>query len=362
MLKRQLVMDLQLFAQEKTERATPKKRQDERKKGQVAKSQEIPSALILFFSFLMLMMFGTFFKDRLLAMFATPFNEYMLWEATEANVVVIFGQLLFDGFVLLAPMFLLTMIIAILGNYLQIGFLFTGEPLKPKLSKLNPIEGAKRLFALRALVEFSKSILKFIIVATVVFLTVWNKREELIQLSHMPLENILSYAGNMTVVVGLTVGIILIFLAILDYIYQRYDYEKRMRMSKQDIKDEHKKTEGDPLIKGRIRDTQRRMAMQRMMAEIPHADVIITNPTHIAVAIRYDENTMDAPLVIAKGKDYVAQKIKEKAQEYGIAMMENKPLARALYDQVEIGETIPQQLFQAVAEVLAYVYRLQRKI
>lgn len=362
MSQHRLVLDLQLFAQEKTERATPKKRQDERKKGQVAKSQEIPSAFILFFSFLFLLMFGSFFKTRILDLFTVSFHEYMLWDATQANVAAIFGDLVIDGLILLAPLFLLTMIIAILGNYLQIGFLFTGEPLKPKLNKLDPIQGAKRIFAMRAVIEFLKSVLKLIIVGSVVGLTLWTKRDEIIQLSNIPLDNILKYTGNMTVIVGITIGIILIMLSILDYLYQRYEYEKNMRMSKQDIKDEHKKSEGDPLIKSRIRDTQRRMALQRMMSDLPTADVIITNPTHYAIAIRYDGDTMEAPQVIAKGKDYIALKIKEKAKEYGIVMMENRPLARALYEQVEIGEAIPNDLFQAVAEVLAYVYRLKRKI
>lgn len=362
MSQQRLVLDLQLFAQEKTERATPKKRQDERKKGQVAKSQEIPSAFILFFGFLFLLMFGSFFKTRIINIFSVSFHEYMLWDATQANVGVIFGDLIIDGLILLAPIFLLTMIIAILGNYLQIGFLFTGEPLKPKLNKLDPIQGAKRIFAMRAVIEFLKSVMKFAVVAAVVGIMVWTKRDEIIHLSNLPLNNILAYAGNMTVIVGITIGIIMIMLSILDYLYQRYEYEKNMRMSKQDIKDEHKKSEGDPLIKSRIRETQRRMALQRMMSELPSADVVITNPTHYAIAIRYDEDKMEAPQVIAKGKDYIALKIKEKAKEYGIVMMENKPLARALYEQVEIGEAIPNDLFQAVAEVLAYVYRLKRKI
>lgn len=357
-----LTLDLQCFAQEKTERATPKKRQEERKKGTVAKSQEIPSAFILFFTFMFLLLYGTIFRDGFMSLFAVSFHEYILWDVTQTNVISIFGSLLFDGLLLLAPVFIITMAIAIIGNYVQIGFLFTGEPLKPKLNKLDPIQGAKRIFALRALIEFSKSVLKIIIIGIVVYVTISNRLDELLQLPNLPLSSIMSYAGQMTIIIALTVGGILIVLSILDYIYQKYDYEKRLRMSKQDIKDEHKKSEGDPLIKSRIRETQRKMAFSRMMSEIPTADVIVTNPTHYAIAIRYDDTQMDAPQVIAKGKDYIALKIKEKAKEYNIVMMENKPLARALYEQVEIGEAIPSELFQAVAEVLAYVYRLKRLV
>lgn len=356
-----LNMDLQCFAQEKTEEATPKKRQDARKKGEVAKSQELPGSFIMFITFLILLLFGGFFKERLIAIFTVSFYEYMLWEATQENIIVIFGELIFDSLVLLSPILATTVIIAILGNYVQIGFLVSGEPLKVKLNKLDPIQGAKRIFALRAVVEFLKSVIKFLVIGTIVFFTLWNQRMEIVALSSLPLDQILRYAGNLTVILGITIAIILIVIAVLDYLYQKYDFEKNQRMSKQDVKDEYKKSEGDPLIKGKIREKQRRMAMQRMMQDVPKADVIITNPTHFAIAIRYDPETMESPTVIAKGRDYVALKIKEKAKELNIITMENKPLARALYDQVEIGQSIPNDLFQAVAEVLAYVYKIKRK-
>jgi flagellar biosynthetic protein FlhB len=356
-----LTLDLQCFAQEKTEQATPKKRQESRKKGEVAKSQELPGAFIMFITFLFLLLYGGFMKDRLIALFSISFHEYMLWDATQSNVIVIFGELLNETLVLLAPILVTTVVIAILGNYMQIGFLVSADPLKVKLKKLDPIQGAKRIFALRAVVEFLKSVLKFLVIGIIVFFTLWNQRMEIVALSSLPLDQILRYIGNLTVILGITIAIILIVLAVLDYFYQKYDFEKNQRMSKQDIKDEYKKSEGDPLIKGKIREKQRRMALQRMMQDVPKADVIITNPTHFAIAIRYDPETMESPTIIAKGKDYVALKIKEKAKEYNIITMENKPLARALYDQVEIGQTIPNDLFQAVAEVLAYVYKVKRK-
>jgi flagellar biosynthetic protein FlhB len=169
----------------------------------------------------------------------------------------------------------------------------------------------------------------------------------------------LSFVASITVKLGITIGLILMVIAIFDYIYQKYEHEKSLKMSKQDIKDEYKKSEGDPLIKGKIKERQRKLAMQRMMQEIPNADVVITNPTHYAIALKYNASAMEAPKVIAKGKDYVALKIREIAKTNGIILMENKPLARALYNQVELGESIPADLFQAVAEVLAYVYKIK---
>lgn len=354
-------VDLQLFSQEKTEPATPKKKADERKKGQVAKSQELPGAFILFFSFLVLFMFGSYFKERIYRLFTVSFNEYMLWDISKDNVMIIFGNLLINGFFLLVPILLVTVIIAILGNYLQIGFLLTGGPLKPKFSKLNPIAGAKNIFSMRSLVEFLKSVLKLSIVAGVCYTTIIAQKDSFLALSKLPLESIFAFTGRITMVLGLKIGGILVALAIFDYMYQKYEYEKKLKMSKQDIKDEYKKSEGDPLIKGKIRERQRRMAMQRMMQDVPKADVVITNPTHYAIAIRYDAKEMESPVVIAKGQDYVALKIRELATANNIILMENKPLARALYDQVEIGQSVPSELFQAVAEVLAYVYRLKRK-
>lgn len=356
-----LRVDLQLFAQEKTEQATPKKKADERKKGQVAKSQELPGAFILFFSFLFLYMFGSYFKDRMYRLFTVSFNEYMLWDISVDNVTVIFGDLLLNGFFLLLPILVGTVIIAILGNYLQIGFLLTGDPLMMKFSKLNPIAGAKRIFSLRSLVEFLKSLLKLTIVAFVCYSTIIAEKDSFLALSKLPLEGIFTFTAKIAMILGLKIGGILVALALFDYMYQKYDYEKNLKMSKQDIKDEYKKSEGDPLIKGKIREKQRRMALQRMMQDVPKADVVITNPTHYAVALRYDAKEMESPVVIAKGQDYIALKIKEVAAANNITLMENKPLARALYAQVEIGQTVPSDLFQAVAEVLAYVYRLKRK-
>jgi flagellar biosynthetic protein FlhB len=231
-----------------------------------------------------------------------------------------------------------------------------------KLEKINPIQGAKKMFSLRSLIELVKSLLKIAIISTAAFGVLWQGKDELFLLSQKSIGHSLSFLANMTFRVGLTAAILLLCLAILDYMYQKYEFEKNIRMSKQDIRDEFKKTEGDPLIKSRIKERQRQLGMNRMIQELPKADVLITNPTHYAIALRYDPETMGAPMVIAMGKDHLALKIKEKAKELDIVTMENKPLARALYHQVEIGDYVPDDLFQAVAEVLAYVYRLKGKI
>lgn len=354
-------MNLTLFSQEKTEPATPKKRQEARKKGQVAKSMELPGAFILLFSFMAFLMFGSFLKERFFLLFTSVFHDYMLTEITISNVTAMFSRLGWESLLMLSPIFLVSIIVATLGNYLQIGFMLTGEPLMMKFSKINPLEGIKRLFSMRSLVEMLKSLLKIAVVGVFVFTTLWSEKNALLGLSHVPLAGILGYVSKITLSLGIKIGIVLVVLSIFDYMFQRFEFEKSLRMSKQDIKDEYKKTEGDPLIKGKIKERQRKLALQRMMQEVPKADVVITNPTHYAVALKYDAGKMEAPKVLAKGTDYIAMKIKQIAKENGIVTMENRPLARALHDQVEIGESIPAELFQAVAEVLAYVYKLKGK-
>lgn len=355
-------IDLQHFAQEKTEKATPKKRQDSRKKGQVAKTPELPGALIMMFVFLFLFFMGDYMGKHLLSVYRHTYTEFLLWDLTVQSTEKIFNEVLLIAFKVAAPVFIIAIIIGVFSNYLQFGFLFTGEPLKMKLSKINPIEGAKRIFALRALVELVKSILKVTITTAASFLVLYGAREDLLVLARKNVWEVLHLVGSMAVQLGLIISVLLIFVAILDYVYQRYDHEKQIKMSKQDIKDEHKKTEGDPQVQSKRKEKQREVSMQRMMQEVPDADVVITNPTHYAVAISYVETDMQAPNVVAKGKGYVAQRIKEIAKEHDVITMENKSLAQTLYRNVEIGEEVPEDLFKAVAEVLAYVYRLKGKV
>lgn len=357
-----LTLDLQLFNQEKTEPATPRKRQEARRKGQVASSREIPAAFILLFVFLSFMMLGGYYKDRLYRLFGDMYESGLTMELTADSLGRLSTTWMTEIGLLLLPIFAITIVIGLLSSYFQFGFLFTFEPLKPKLNKINPIQGAKQLFSSRALVEFAKSILKLLIVALMVYTTIWGEIDSIMLLGQAEPEQIFGFASSLTLSLGIKIAVLLIVLAILDFMYQKYMHEKSLRMSKQDIKDEHKKVEGDPLIKGRIREKQRRMAIQRMMQEVPKADVVITNPTHYSVAIRYDAAEMEAPVVVAKGIDYIALRIREIAKEHDVVIMENRPLARALYERTDIGQTIPVDLFQAVAEVLAYIYKLKGRV
>ena len=354
-------LDLQLFAGEKTEKATPKKRQDTRKKGQVAKSPEVAGSVTLLSGVLCLLIFSGYIKDKFVHLYTDVFMNRLSMDVTTDNVMMIFREYGIQILVLLAPLFLTVFIMALAANLLQVGFLLSGDGLKMKFEKLDPIKGLKNIFSMKSLVEFAKSIFKLTIIGYLVYSTLWASKVEMVSLSQINIESTLVFMSKLTVNLGIKVAIALFVLAILDYIFKRYEHEKGIRMSKQDIKDEYKNMEGDPQIKGKIRERQRRMAMQRMMQEIPNADVIITNPTHFAIALKYDASNMEAPTIIAKGQDYVALRIKEIAKDHGIITMENKPLARALYQRAEIGDSIPADLFQAVAEILAYVYKLKGK-
>lgn len=358
----QIKLDLQYFAGEKTEKATPKKRQDERKKGKVAKSQDVNTAILLLFALMMLYVFGNSMKDRMTSMYEHAFTEFIHWQVTETTVAQVFNGAAMETAMMLAPVMIIAIIAALAANFMQIGFLFTTEPLKFDLKKIDPIQGAKRIFSLRAIVELLKSLLKILSIGTVTFAVIWFYKDEMMMMAFKTADAALGFFGQVTIIMGITAVIILILLAVFDYAYQRYDYEKNMKMSKQDIKDEFKNIEGDPLIKSKIKERQRQMATRRMMSEVPNADVIITNPTHVAIAIKYDEEKASAPYIIAKGVDEVAQRIKQVAKENGVMTIENKPLARSLYRVVDIGEVIPEAFFQAVAEILAYVYKLEKKV
>jgi flagellar biosynthesis protein FlhB len=352
-----LRLDLQLFAGEKTEKATPHKRQETRKKGEVAKSQEVSSALTLLLCFAFFMVGGgEKLMEGSLNIFKHSYQEYLLWDMSLSSTQLLFNQLLWDVVKLVSPIFAVAFIAGVLANYMQVGFMFNPESLQMKLNKLNPIEGAKRIFSLRSLVELLKSILKMAVTFGIGWWVIIRQIEELITIGAKNIWDAARFIGSLTIQVGIWIAVVLAVLAAADYAYQKYEHEKKMRMSKQDIKDEYKKMEGDPLIKGKRRAKQQQLSMNRMMQELPNADVVITNPTHFAVAIRYDFDTMAAPIVIAKGKDHVALKIKEVAKQNKIMTVENKPLARALFAAVEIGEPIPEDLFNAVGEILAYVY------
>lgn len=359
----QLKMDLQFFSGEKTEKATPKKRQDERRKGRVAKSQDINTVILLTFCLFALFIFGGFMLETMTLLFIEAFTNLIHWDVTSESVAYVFNGASLEAAKILAPIMLLAIIAGISSNLIQTrGFLLSTEPLKFDLKRLDPIQGAKRIFSVRALVELLKSLLKITFIGTITFVVIWLYKDEVLMLIFKNAENALSLFGRIAIVMGFAATAALLFLAVLDYLYQRYDFEKNMRMSKQDIKDEYKNMEGDPLIKSKIKEQQRMMATRRMMAEVPEADVVITNPTHYAIALKYDEEKALAPYVVAKGVDRTALKIREIAEKHQVVTVEDKPLARSLYGLVEIGESIPEEFYQSVAEVLAYVYQLENKV
>ncbi|SNZ09672.1 flagellar biosynthetic protein FlhB [Terribacillus aidingensis] len=355
-------LDLQFFAGEKTEKATSKKRQDTRKKGQVAKSQDINTAFLLLLSLGLLALMGGYFKDQFLYLFTHVFDEYLTKDITANTVQTLLIEMSISLAKIVGPVMAIAIIAGVVSNFAQFGFLFSPEAIKFDLKKMDPIQGAKRIFSARALVELVKSLLKISLVGAVTFIILWQNMDTVMTMFTKTAENALQFFGRITLYMGFAATVVLLFIAVIDYVYQRFDFEKNIKMSKQDIKDEHKNMEGNPLIRSKIKEKQRQMSMMRMMSEVPKADVVITNPTHFAIAIQYDESKSDTPIVVAKGMDHVAFRIREIAKANNVTMVENKPLARGLYSKVELNQPIKEEFFQAVAEVLAFVYRTERKM
>ena len=355
--------DLQFFADpDKTEEATPKRKQEARKKGQVVKSVELNSVIVLLALFLILNALGSWLYSEMTFYLKNNLAPTLvIKDLTETSLGFILMQHLMFFFRIFLPIGLGAVVVAVGINFIQVGALFTWEPLKPKFSKLNPLNGFKRLFSTQGLVDLVKSCLKLIIVMYFAYSTIKAKLYLLMDTAKLNALNIGVIIWNIVFQVALKICIFLLILAVFDYTYQRWQHNKNLRMSKKEIRDEYKQTEGNPLIKNKIRQRQREIAQRRMMQDVPKADVVITNPTHLAIAIKYEPGKMAAPIVVAKGEGYIAQKIKEIAEAGGVVMVENRPLAHALFKAVEIGEAIPEKLYQAVAEVLAFVYRLRQK-
>ena len=359
-------LDLQFFSAEsegRTEQATQKKKDDARNKGQVAKSKELDTAvLILGFSAIMTALGGYMLKG-IKETFVYNFNqigEILSYKESQGLFQVINWAI--QKFILTClPLWLVLMVIAFLISYIQVKFKFTLEPMKIKMSKMNPMNGLKRMFSKDTIITLLLAIAKVTLLGSVALNIIKEKIPEFQRLYQVSLEVSLGLIAKTVVELGFNVGGTFFVIAILDYVYQRYKHEDSLKMTKQEIKEEYKNAEGDPQIKGKIRQKMRAASMKRMMQAIPEADVIITNPTHFAVALKYDEASGRAPIVIAKGVDYVAQKIKEKAKEHQIEIIENRPLARSLYYTVDLDKEIPPELYSAVAEVLAFVYNMQNK-
>jgi len=348
-------------AQEKTEPATPRRKQEAREEGKVARSQETSSLAILLFGAIAMYFFlpGSF--QRLGDLARHLYTNAPSMQLTSENFANFFLSTMGNFALIVAPIVGTVGIIAFAIGFLQVGPLLSAKAIQPKVDKLNIIKGLGNLFSARSLFQLFRDVFKLSIIGIVGYLAIKVEFEKVIPLADAGVVSIISFIGQAAFRVVIKLCLVMIIIAALDFAYQRYDYAKSLRMSKQEVKEEMKRYEGSPEVKGRIRRVQRELATARMMQDVPRADVVVTNPTEIAVALKYNSETMEAPTVLAKGQRLMAQRIKEIAGEHDVPIVENKPLARALFEAVEVGMTIPANLYKAVAEVLAYVYRLKGK-
>ncbi|MEE3392231.1 MAG: flagellar biosynthesis protein FlhB [Lachnospiraceae bacterium] len=363
-------MDLQLFAKEgmggeRTEPATPKKIEDAKKKGNVAKSVDVPSAVSILVFFVLLKILvgitGNGFMEEFHKVI-NSINSFIHDDFNYQRAADLINEGILDVLRIAAPYLLVIYLVVLISMFMQVRINISYEPLKPKLNKISPLSGFKRFFSLQKLMDVAKSTLKVLILGIVIYSYIKDKLVEIEHIYALTIPEALAFIGDMIVSVGLRIALWFCVIAAADFIFQKWKYKEDLKMSKQEIKEEYKNTEGDPVIKGQQRQRMQEASRRRMMNAVPEADVVITNPTHIAVALKYDRERSDAPIVTAKGEDYLAQKIKEKARESGVEIVENKPVARMLYHNVEIGREIPPELYKAVAEILAYVYQVKGKI
>ncbi len=364
-----LEYNLQFFAKdgpdgEKTEQPTEKKKSDTRKEGSVAKSKEIGSCLLLLSFFVLLKVWVSTIGIEFLEFFGGIYNKIPeLAKARggvdEAGMSIVVKDSISQYIWYMLPVFGVAFAVAFIGDLVQVKWKPTAKPLKPKISKLNPLKGFKRLFSSKSLIELLKSVLKIILVGYIAYSTLKESAGILLLFYDMSFMQSLSSIGDIVINLGIKISAFYIIVAAADYIYEKWKFNEDLKMTKQEVKDEYKNSEGDPQVKGKIKQKMMEASRRRMMQAIPKADVVITNPTHYAVAVSYDPQKFEAPFVVAKGQDYLAQKIKEVARENSVEIVENKPLARMLYNNVEIGNQIPPELFQSVAEVLAFVYSIK---
>ena len=353
------VFDLQRFDGEKTEEPTSKKREDARKKGQVARSQELNTAFVLLMGFLILRILWEYIYGNIAEYTIYLYSNISQSTSTEGITELFIGIMILLAKTIMPVMFAI-LIVGLGVNVFQVGLVVSTEKLEPKLSNLNPINGFGRIFSKRSLVELAKSIFKILVIGYFLYLYLKDQIPLVPQFIFFDLPHSLATIADVIFTMAFQVIGVIMLMAAADYAYQKWQTTQDLMMTKQEVKDEFKQMEGDPQIKSRIKQKQRQMAMQRMMSEVPKADVIVTNPTHLAVALSYKKG-MIAPLVLAKGQDLVAEKIKEIGREHHILIVENKPVARALYEAVDIGGTVPAELYQAVAEILAYVYKIKHR-
>ena len=347
--------------EERTEKPTGKRRQEARSKGQIARSKEVPSVLILLGGTTILLLFGTTMYLQLSNFMVQWLKRMATFSLHGDGLQALSWELVFSFLLIISPVFAVLFVVAVLGHVIQGSNVFSWKLLRPDWGRFSIGSGLKRLITKTALVELLKSFVKMVIVGWIAYSTIQKEWPDVLLLLGQDVGNIFHFVSALCLRLLWRTILVMMVLAALDYAFQRWTYEKNLRMSKQEIKEEMKQAEGDPVIKSRIRSVQMQMARRRMMAEVPKADVIITNPTHLAIALLYENKTMDAPHVVAKGAGHIAQKIIEIARDHQIPIVENKPLAQILYKTVELGRTIPSDLYHAVADILAYVYQIKRK-
>lgn len=345
---------------QKTEEPSAKRIQDAEERGNFAHSRELTSAFILMMAILAFTLGGSFVTKKMMATWHNLISQAHTVEPTIPAMRELLAWIVQNVLTILSPILLSIMVGGIVVNLMQTGGLkFSGHPLIPKFNKLNPISGTQRMFSMVALMELFKSLFKVTLISLIAFFTIKSHFSEIPAMTDFGVGQILTFMGRVGLEIMIQVLLALIVLAFIDYLFQRFTYMKNLRMTKQEVKDERKDTEGSPQVKQRIRSVQLEMMRRRMMAAVPEADVIVTNPTHYSIAIKYDRNRHDAPVVVAKGMGPVALRIREIARENDVPLVEDKPLARLLYKTVDIGQYIPAELYRAVAEILAYVYRLK---
>lgn len=355
--------DLQFFGDDKTEEPTSKKIDDTRSKGQVGKSQELTHAASLIVLFVLLMVFGGNLAEGFLGMFNWSYDRLIpdLIAVERSGLTLntsmgLFTEVSTQMFFMAAPFLLIGFFVAALVTAIQFKFKISTEPLKPKLSKLNPASGFKRIFSTQSLFNLGLSIVKLALIFIIAYVTISDHLMELYLMYELDIRSAVSLVVDIILNTGLRISFVYLVVGVADFAYQKYKFKKDIKMTKQEVKDEYKDAEGDPQIKGQIKQRMREASNRRMMSAVPQADVVITNPTHIAVALKYDAEVANAPILVAKGEQFMAQRIKDAAKESNVPVIENKPLARMLFTTVDVGEQIPPELYTAVAEILALIF------
>lgn len=346
---------------EKSEEPTSRKLEEAREQGNVPDSKEMATFFSILGGFILLYFFGSWMFNGMGSFMVYMYSNIPTTDMTPESVVRLFALICWKLLITLMPAFMIMPVVAIVGKVMQSGLIFSTKSLSPDITKISPMKGLKNLFALKSLVELVKNIAKVSVLAYVVHGVISDEWHNLPHMIDMELVTAISYTTSIALRIIIRTVWVLAVLGFADYLYQKYNHTKGLKMSKEEVKEESKESEGDPLVKARIRTVQRQIARQRMMQEVPEADFVVTNPTHLAVAVKYDKETSQAPVVVAKGAGYIAEKIKEIAKENDIQIIENKPLARSLFKFVEIGMEVPETLYKAVAEMLAYVYGLKNK-